>query len=253
MAVACEFSAGIAVGAMLILLIVQNRKRVLSLASGMIPPLALVAAYNWACFGSPLRFAYHNQAVFTEMHEGFFGIHGLPSADAAFLLLFSASQGLFAWSPVLLLALVGYFDLGKKSTNLFLFTYFVPVFQVVAISSYFLPQAGGTMGPRLLSPILPLLALPTALGIARFPRTGVFLAFASILLTTFATLIDIVIPSSSHNPLLDFYLPAFLRQKFSHNLGHVLGLSGYLSLLPLFLIVGSGIWFTWRNLPALRK
>lgn len=253
LALACEFSAGIAVGGILLHFVFRQYKRALPLALGMFPALALIPAYNLVCFGSPFIFAYQHQVVFTQMHQGFFGINWPPDAENAFQLLFGLHQGLFLWSPVLLLAVVGYVQLARMSKKLFLITYLVPSFQVAAISAYFLPEAGDTLGPRLLSPILPLMALPTALGIARFPRIGAILAGVSILVTTFATVIDIRILSGNENPLLEFYLPRFLQQKFSYNLGSSIGLSGYWSLLPLLLVVGSGIWFTWRNLPKVEK
>ena len=253
LALASEFSAGIAVGGVLLHFVVQQYRRAFSLMLGMLPALALVPAYNWVCFGSPFVFAYHHQAVFTQMHQGFFGINWPPDAEKAFGLIFGLRQGLFCWSPVLLLAFVGYSQLVRNSKELFLVTYLVPILQVAAISAYFLPEAGNTFGPRLLSPILPLMALPTALGIASFPRIGAILAGVSILLTTFATVIDIRLRSAGQNPLLDFYVPSFLQQKFSYNLGSVLGLPGYWSLLPLVLVVGAGIWFTWRNLSPVPK
>ncbi|HEY0548972.1 MAG TPA: hypothetical protein VGF13_05185, partial [Verrucomicrobiae bacterium] len=250
LALASEFSAGIAVCGILLLFIIENPKRVFSLAVGMTPALSLIPVYNWVCFGTPLAFAYHHQAVFTEMHTGFFGINRFPDARSAYHMLFGVQQGLFVWSPVLLLALVGYGQMRRTPKELFLVTYWVPLLQVVAISAYFLPRAGGTLGPRLLSSVLPLMALPVVLGIARFPRTGLMLTAISVLLTTFATVIDICIDPNIENPLLHYYVPTFLAQKFSPNLGSVLGLPGYWSLLPMFLIIGFGIGFTWRDLSA---
>ncbi len=253
LALASEFSAGIAVCGILLLFVIENPKRVFSLVLGMTPALSLVPAYNWVCFGSPLAFAYHHQAAFTEMHTGFFGINRLPDARSAYHLLFGVQQGLFVWSPVLLLALVGYFQMRRTPMELFFVTYLVPLFQVVAISAYFLPRAGGALGPRLLSSVLPLMALPVVLGIVRFPRTGLILTAISVLLTAFATVIDICIPTNIENPLLHFFVPAFLAQKFSPNLGSVLGLPGYSSLLPMFLMVGFGIWLSWRDLSGGKK
>ena len=253
LALACEFSAGIAVGGILLYFALQTYKCALSLVFGMIPALALIPIYNWVCLGSPFAFAYQHQAVFIEMHQGFFGMHWPPNADNAFRLIFGLRQGLFIWSPVLLLVFVGYGQVARLQMKLFLVTYLVPIFQVVAISAYFLPGAGDMLGPRLLAPILPLMALPAALGIMRFPRIGSTLAGVSILLTSWATVIDIRLSSAGANPLLDFYLPTFLQQKFSDNLGSAFGLTGYWSLWPFLLAVGAGIWFTWRNLPRVQK
>jgi len=93
--------------------------------------------------------------------------------------------------------------------------------------------AGPTLGPRLLSPMIPLLALPCALGLQSFPRIGMPLAAYSILITTVATLTDASPPFNNHpNPLFDLHIPSFLKAEFSPNLGMVLGLSPYVSIAP---------------------
>lgn len=247
LALASEYSAGIVVVGILGLFIAEGRKRFVPLALGIIPPILLIPAYHWICFGTPFTIAYHHEAVFTQMHEGFFGIKFPPNPESAYSLLFSGHQGLFTCSPVLLLAFVGYHRLYSVSKVLFWVAYLVPLFQVVAISGYFLPEGGIMFGPRFLAPLLAIMALPTALGIARFPRLGVFLAALSILSTVVVTVVDIV-PVPSENPLFDFYVPALIQGRLSPNLGTVLGLKGCASLIPLLLGLGIGICLIWRNL-----
>ena len=85
-------------------------------------------------------------------------------------------------------------------------------------------QAGFTLGPRYLAPILPLLALPCALGVARFPKSGAVLAVLSVLMTTLATLTDATPAYHIYNPLTELHIPLLLKGEFSPNLGMVIGL-----------------------------
>lgn len=248
LALASEYSAGIVVIGILGWFIVSNFKRAVPLALGALPPLMLIPAYHWICFGTPFTVAYQHEADFTQMHEGFFGIKFPPKAESAYSLLFSTHRGLFFCSPVLLLAFVGYYRLYAVSRAIFWITYLVPLLHVVAIAGYFLPEGGITFGPRFFAPLLAVMALPTALGIARFPRIGLLLASVSILINVLVTVVDIA-PVPGKNPLVEFYVPSLIQGRLSPNLGGVLGLKGYASLAPLLLGLGIGIWLIWRQLP----
>ena len=250
LALSCEYSAGIAVVGILACPLVSKPKRIVSILLGLVPPLMLIPAYHWVCFGDPFTIAYNHEAVFTQMHENFFGIKFPPSGENIVSLLLSARRGLFIWSPVLLLALVGCFSLYRVSRGLFWVTYAVSIVQVLLIGGYYTLYAGGSYGPRFLAPLLPLLALPTAFGIARFSRTGLVLATISVLMTSLTVVVSIFIPPRYDNPLWEFYVPAFLQPSLSPNLGSVLGLSGHISLLPLVLGVSLGISLGWRLMPG---
>lgn len=248
LALASEYSSGIAVAGILIGFAALDRKRVLAISLGVIPPLMLIPLYHWICFGNPLTFAYLHEASFTQMHEGFFGIKFPPKAESAFMLLLSPERGLFIWSPVLLLIFAGYSRLFSKARSLFWITYVVPVAQVMAISAYFLPSAGGMLGPRLLAPVLIILALPLAFGVERFPWFGYSLAVLSLFVTMVATSVDILIIEGWRNPFVDFHLARMLDGKLSYNLGAVAGLPSHLSLIPLVIILSVSFWLTWRHL-----
>jgi hypothetical protein len=250
LALASEYSAGIVVFGIILCFVLSSFKRLLSLALGMTPPLMLIPTYHWICFGTPFTIAYHHEAIFTEMHQGFFGIQWPPNAQHAFSLLFSPEQGLFFWSCFLLVAFFGYSPTFAISHRLFGVAYLVPLLQVGAISAYFLPSGGGMLGPRFLAPILVVMALPTAMGIARFPRVGCILASVSITITVLATIIDVA-PPPSENPLFEFYLTAFIEGTFSHNLGLVVGLPSHASLLPFLFGLTSGAWLGWQRLPGI--
>jgi hypothetical protein len=216
-----------------------------------IPPLLLIPAYSWACFGDPLTLPYSHQASFPAMREGLYAIKW-PDPVTAFNLLFSPTRGLFFWTPFLVMAGFGYRTLFERMPRMFWLTYLIPLLQIVVISGRTWDwQAGPTLGPRLLAPMLPLLALPCALGVARWPRLGIGLAAYSILITTLATLTDACPSGEIYNPLTELHIPLFLKGEFSPNLGMMLGLPPYASVALYYLILVAGAVWLWRRLPAM--
>lgn len=247
LAIACEYEAALVAGGILAVILLSKIKRGLRLMLGAIPSLLLIPIYDWICTGNPLSLPYSHEVVFKGMHQGFFGIHS-PDTGNAFELLFSPTRGLFFWSPFLLLALVGYPTLYSKSRRLLFLCYWVPFFQVLIISGYFFIRGGSTLGPRFLSPIVPLLILPAAIGNSRLPRVGSILAAASIAATGIGTLIDARPPGE--NPLVDFYFPQFLKGHFTHNFGEFVGLKGFWSIMPLIFFGAAVIVWCLLQMPG---
>jgi hypothetical protein len=245
-ALASEFTAGLVVAGLLAWLVSMGWRRALPFCLATTPPLLLIPAYSWACFGDPFTLPYSHQATFPEMGEGLYAIQW-PDPETAYRLVFSPTRGLLFWTPFLILAVPGYPTLFRRAPRLFWLTYAVPALQLLVISGRTWDwQAGFALGPRLLTPMLPLLALPCALGVQRFPRLGIGLAVYSILITTLATLTDACPDYTVYNPLTELHLPLLLLGEFSPNLGRLLGLSPYASgALFYALLVGVAWWF-WR-------
>ena len=248
-ALASEYSAGLVVVGLALWVSASGWRRLIPFSLAAIPPLLLIPAYSWACFGDPFTLPYSHQASFPAMSEGVYAIKW-PDAETAFRLLFSPARGLFFWSPFILMAGFGYWQLITKSTGLFWLTYAIPVLHLAVISGRVWDwPAGPAWGPRLLSPMLPLLALPCAYGVSRFPWLGLPLAVYSILVTSVATLTDACPSYDVHlNPLLELNVPAFWKGELSPNLGMLLGIPAHLSAVFYYavLIVG-GTWL-WRRL-----
>ena len=131
-------------------------------------PLALLAAYNTACFGSPLVLSSAREAhgAFAEVaSRGVFGL-GPPSLDGVAELLLLPARGLLVWMPALLLACwprrqsTG--ESGGASARLV--PVVAPTLLLLAISGY--PYRTGLWfpGPRHLLMVLPFLALLLARG-----------------------------------------------------------------------------------------
>ncbi|MBE0540238.1 MAG: hypothetical protein IH623_02530 [Verrucomicrobia bacterium] len=216
-----------------------------------IPPLLLIPAYSWACFGNPFILPYSLQASFPAMQEGVYAIKW-PNPETAFNLLFTPARGLFFWTPFFVMAGIGYWQLIQKSRGLFWLTYLVPLLHIIVISGRTWDwPAGPAWGPRLLSPMIPLLALPCAYGLQRFPWMGLPLAVYSILVTTLATLTDACPSYPTHpNPLFDLNIPLFLKGEFSPNLGTTLGLPPFVSVALFYAVLIGGFWWLWRQLPG---
>ena len=133
-------------------------------ALGAVPPLALLAAYNVAAFGSPLASGYAFRADPTGAPPLF--THGMdlgwhPSRIARYLL--GTRHGLFFYSPVLLLALVPL--VRRRAPHLVRFGWLV-----VAVMLAFHYATGyeglpGEFGFRLMTATLPFAALGLAGGI----------------------------------------------------------------------------------------
>jgi hypothetical protein len=249
-ALASEYTAGIVLAGLLLWLASQGWRRAVSFCLAAVPPLLLIPLYSWACFGSPFILPYSLNASFPEMREGLYAIKW-PDPETAFHLLLGSARGLLFWTPFLAITIVGYRRLASSNLPFFRLTYAVPAIQIAVISGRTWDwSAGPTLGPRYLAPILPLLALPCALGVQRFPRFGMALAGYSILITTVATLTNASPPLPGHpNPLFDLHIPMLLKGQLAPNLGTVCGLPPWLSVVLYYAILCGGIWWLWRRLP----
>jgi prepilin-type N-terminal cleavage/methylation domain-containing protein/prepilin-type processing-associated H-X9-DG protein len=245
---ASEYSAGLIVAGLFVWLVSIDRRHVLPFCVAAVPPLLLIPAYSWVCFGDPFTLPYSHQASFPPMKEGLYAIKW-PDVQTAANLLFRPARGLFFWTPFFVMAGFGYWQLIQKFPRLFWLTYVVAVLHVVVISGRTWDwPAGPSLGPRYLAPIIPLMALPCAFGVQQWPKLGVVLAGYSILITTLATLTDACPSFNEHpNPLFDLHIPLFLNGEFSPNLGIVLGLPPYASVALFYAILIGGIWWvSWQ-------
>jgi hypothetical protein len=248
-ALASEYTAGLAVLGLFVFLFLRSWRRAIPFSIVALPPLLLIPAYSFACFGTPLTLSYSLSESFPAMKEGLYAIKWPHPGNAANL-LFMPTRGLFFWSPFLVMAFFGFRELAGRSPRAFWLAYAVPALQITVISGRTWDwQAGPTLGPRYLAPVLPFLALPCALGNQRFPKLGMALAVYSIGITMLATLTSACPDPSIYNPLLDLDIPLFLRGQFSPNLGTVLGLPPFLSVALFSGTLLVGIVWLWKQLP----
>jgi hypothetical protein len=143
-----------------------GRRGLAAVAAGALPPLALLAAYNAACFGSPwtLSTAFEAHPAFAELtRHGVFGI-GWPGPAGLATLLLSLDRGLLAWAPVFAFALLGVVGSRRRVALAAL----APAAALVLLMAGYPNAHGGWFpGPRYVVPVLPLLAVPMAAGLER--------------------------------------------------------------------------------------
>lgn len=251
LALASEYSAGLVMAGMLLSLAIGDGwQRAARIGFWMLPMLALIPAYSWACFGTPLTIGYAHNSTFAHLKRGFFGI-GFPDLATAWNLLFSPARGLFYWTPFLALAALGYSRLLEVSHRWFWACYLIPMMQVAAFSGNDLEWMGGpSLGPRYLAPMLPWLALPAAFAAERWPKTALALAGISMVLTGLGTAVNASLPMKSMHPLGEEIWPGLLTGKIAWNLGQAVGLPGVASLLPGVIFSVASLGWVWRQAAA---
>ena len=74
-----------------------------------LPAAALVLVNNYAISGSPFKLSYGSNPLFPELAATTSYGFGMPEADAIRGLLWGEYRGLFFWSPVLLMAVPGFY------------------------------------------------------------------------------------------------------------------------------------------------
>ncbi|RMH39267.1 MAG: hypothetical protein D6689_17115 [Deltaproteobacteria bacterium] len=242
----------------------DHRRAVAWFVAGGAGPAAALAAYHWIVFGGPLTLPY---AFSTQPHrgQGFMGI-GAPRDGATWGVLFSSYRGLFFSAPWLLVGVPGWAWMAADrrwraealvcaaAGGLF-------VWLNVSLVDW---QGGWALGPRYLIGAIPFFAVGVAGWVlkwpARAPRgvtAAAWLAFAaaagySTAAMLAGTAVKPEVDVRIRHPFGDFVWPHFARGELAvsrqgiddkherrggppaaWNLGHLLGLSGLASLLPL--------------------
>lgn len=216
------------------------------IALGVAPWILCLAAYHWACFGSPLRTGYA-YSVDAANRVGFLGIVG-PSSMAANQLLAYGNNGLLVLSPWVMLAFVGAYGIARDEetrkragaeTIVALAIALAYVLFVASLEPEF-GRAGWSVGPRYLAIAIPFLAWLAGAGIATCAD------YAALLVPALSTvLVGIVInviaattyphwPTDFVNPLYEVSI-RLLREGYApRSVGRLFGLAGFASLAPLY-------------------
>jgi 4-amino-4-deoxy-L-arabinose transferase-like glycosyltransferase len=169
-----------------------------------------IGLYNWLRFGNPLTSGYYFSSG-----EGF----TKPFLAGLFGLTFSPYRGIFWYSPVLLLAILGWFWLRRQQPILEWIILLLIVTQLASYASWWSWHGGITWGPRFLLPILPLAALLLApvveradharplrwvLGVLVILSVGVQLLGALYSYFPFTGHLMRTYPSSDENAIVDY-------------------------------------------------
>jgi hypothetical protein len=134
------------------------------------PSSVLLAVYNTAAFGSPLRisYSYVTEQFAKEQSQGLFGV-GVPDVRELIRILFSW-DGLVVQSPVIVLAAVGLVFLWRQGARAEVAVCGAVVVLFLALSAgYYDPMGGISPGPRFVVPALPFLAVGLPCAFMRWP------------------------------------------------------------------------------------
>lgn len=225
------------------------------LVAGAIPIMIGLAAYHWAAFGQPWAVGYAHLAPGTDFAAGqaggLLGVH-LPRVQVATALLIGWQRGLLVHAPWLALAVPGAAALWRQRTyqvegsvalGLFLAT-------LAVNSGYAFWHGGASWGPRHLVPALPFLAPLTLPAAASYPQLCAGLIATSVLLTMAAVATSALAGPEVAVPLRDVLWSNVLAGRVTNNWGHLVGLTGWWSVLPL---VAAGVLLVaWAIRPRRR-
>ncbi len=234
------------------------------LIAGAMIPTTLVMHMQWACFGNPLSpgHLHMENPSFRQFHErGVFGAdHFYP--EAASQLLLSPTFGLFVLSPILLFGLLGIWRCLRSAQpwtsggKLAVLTVGLMWFECAWLSNW---RGGWTVGPRYLTPILPLMVWLSATGLQwAFERQRlVASAWAwaglviGLVLAGLPSAIYPHVPETMTRPIPELIWPAFEFGFAPQTLGSMLGLQGRWAWAPLCgLLTAAALVPLWPSKPA---
>lgn len=118
---------------------------------GAVPLPLVLAAYNIAAFGSPLKQGYGTGHLMSSLHVSRRILDGAP------VLLLGPGRGLFVYSPVLLFAVVG--AIRGRRVGLYRACTAAIVLYLLVTANLEIWWGGETFGPRRLGDVLPLFAV----------------------------------------------------------------------------------------------
>jgi hypothetical protein len=242
-AVITEYQAALIAGVLGLyaLATMRGRAEVLSrLVVGAIPPIVALVAHDLAAFGTPLPIGYFHSALWTDVHQSGLVSLTYPRLEALLGITVGVHRGLFFLSPYLLMAVVGYRELWRRGWRAeWLVLAMVPLVYLLFNASSAMWQGGFGVGPRYVVASLPFLAVPAGIGLLRVwqrpalrPVVAV-VVFWSIFAIWTETIGGQSFPDYTANPLFDFSLPKLLAGDIARNAGMLMGLAGWVSLVPL--------------------
>lgn len=225
---------------------------VVALGSFLIP-VSVQLIVNYLSFGDIFSTGYAHKTSVSQVYyhsTGFFGV-SLPKTESLMGILISPSRGLYYFSPFLLIAYpVMIRNLFKKNRKYPAQT--VILFCIILSFTMFAAsvvdwQGGWTVGPRYYIGAIPFLViaiLKIGIPAIRSKPAGNFL-YALIIGSVLWGIIHCVynsagfpfIPESFAVPLWGFSAVLISKGYVSPNMGNLAGLTGALSLFPLFFVI----------------
>jgi hypothetical protein len=195
--------------------------------------------YNFIVFDSPfaIGYSYYEKGAFPEMQEGLFGITH-PRLMVLFRILFSPYRGVLWFSPILLIAPIGIYYLGRHHNcrGIALTIALIAGYYLLLNSAFVNWHAGWSTGSRYAAPMMPFLCLPLSILWTKAGskwKPGLLGLFTlSIGISLICVSVSMMSPNEFQNPLFDFLIPRFLDGKLT-SMFNKIGITGHVTLIPL--------------------
>ncbi len=242
--------------------------------------ILLLSAYNLLTFGRLLTTSYANQSGLFTSSGLLFGNLDWPQWERLWWLSVHPFRGLFYCCPVLLLGVVGIVRFAGQRTlrGQRLLPLFVCIYFLLFNLTFNGWTGGWGIGPRYLIPALPFLFLygPWVWQRARVLGASLALLSAAIMLTV--TSVSAMIPAPNSGPPPQANPVAFAFNKVAqgrvaistqsvleggsrpttpaadfwdaYNLGELLGLRGFVSIVPALAVLVAFVLTVWLSAPA---
>jgi hypothetical protein len=230
-AVASEYPAILPGAAIGLYLASVDVRRMFRYGCGTLPAAALILLNNYAISGSPFKLSYGSNPLFPELTASASYGFNIPDPAAMRAVLWGEYRGLLPWSPVMLMAIAGFVLMYRKDRAVAIMTLTGCVLVLLQVGAFYTWFGGNSFGPRYLAPVLPFVGLAAAYGINRFPEIGLILMLASVAAMGMVTAIAIDPPGDVATPLQSFYLARIHQHRWADNLGTLMGLPLWLSLI----------------------
>lgn len=220
-----------------------------------LPPLVLLGWHNAAIFGSPFKLGYEYSTLWQAEHSAGFLSLSAPTLESIWGVSFDSYRGLYFTAPILLLAWPGLYlfrKAGERRAEWLVCAWSMISFLLFNASSA-MWQGGFSIGPRYLVPMLPFAAVALAFGLdAAARRRRTTMAAALLIAWSFGVIwIETIggqsFPDYTSNPLFNYSLPRLLDGDVARNLGMLIGLRGWASLLPLAVAYGLLWWLLMKG------
>ena len=244
----------------------RSSRAVVLAAAGAAPPIAILLAYHWACFGSPLRTGYDANATYASLHaQGFLGLSRFR-IEALYGSLFAPDNGLLVFSPWLLAAIPGLVLLWRRGERRHAaVSGAVCIIYIAFVSCLAMWHGGWAMGPRYITAMLPF-ALPP---VAAFATWASERPWARVVLCA-GVIVAVVIyaascaeyphfpgepdsPGKWPNPLYEITFRLIREGRAAPTVLAPIGVHGVIALVPYALVIGALVAWAVRAFAGARR
>jgi hypothetical protein len=159
-AVLCRPTNALIAAPIVAYLICHRRDQFVGFLLAALPPALCLATYNLHYFGSPFTTGIIGTTGPSRIWGSASALFSTPLAEGLAGVLVSPARGLFVYSPILLVSVVGMVMVWRRPTPVLLrYLSLAPLPVLVLTAKWLNWWGGGSYGPRLLADITPLLCL----------------------------------------------------------------------------------------------